>query len=562
MGEPALPSPNEPPSIELSVSRKTVLLLGRSSTLEEHIIPLLQELDLNVRHRPGLYQMESEVREEDVDLFLLDLDSFPGEITDICSRLVNWNPERSIPLLVLADEEEREALLEALRAGAEDYIRKPVQTHEVLVRIRSLLCARAWQEHARESRERVAIISRIVFGMNTGLELDEVISPVLAQISRLVKADLAFVIVVNYEGMETDRIFPTVMDRSKNLDLIDPWIQQAVRSKTPQWTVAQDVNSSVESHSETLTGGYQAGLLVPLVDRDQVLGLLGVVRTACSPFVQRDIDSLSVVGDTLAISTSRARWLQEIARSHVVARREMEMLGRLQKLLLPQSLPEYEGLRFRAFYQPAQAAGGDYYDVIQLTEDEIAIVIADVSGHGAPAAMNMGIARSILHTVSLSQQTSPSQTMYLLNKLLCRLLGENAHITMFYVVLHLKDWTIRWASAGHGPSILCRTGESEVEIISENSDGPPLGWWNTAEFEEQATSLSPGDLFFLYTDGLIEAIDNRGSQFTMEKLVDILNRVKKSTPEKAIEEVLKGFRTHVSETVLEDDLTLLAFQRT
>jgi len=559
MGELALPSPNEPLDTEFSVRRKTVLLLGDTATLRDEVLPLLGELDLDVRHLPDPHTA-AQMANDDVDLYLLDLSSVTGEVSLICDQLINRKPDRPAPVLVLAGEKETELLLEALRTGAEDYISKPVETHEVLVRIRSALCVKAWQEHARESRERVAIVARIVFGTNTGLELDEVVSPVLPQISRLAKGDLAFVIVVDHDGNETDRIFPTIKNHKPDLGLIEPLIREAVRTKQPQYAVSLPKPEPVRAN----TGGqtYRSGLLVPLVDRDQVFGLLGVVRIEAIPFVQRDIDSLAVVGDTLAISTSRARWLQEIARSHLVARREMEMLGRLQKLLLPQSLPEYEGLRFRAFYQPAQAAGGDYYDVIQLTKDEIAIVIADVSGHGAPAAMNMGIARSILHTVSLSQQTSPPQTIYLLNKLLCRLLGENAHITMFYVVLHLKDWTLRWTSAGHGPGMIYRAAQSKVELISENSDGSPLGWWNDAEFEEQRSSLDPGDLVFLFTDGLVEAIDSQDRQLTMKRVQDVLSKMENPTPDEVLEKVLRVFRNHVGDTVLEDDLTLLAFQRT
>ena len=240
MGELALPSPNEPLDTEFSVRRKTVLLLGDTATLTDEVLPLLGELDLDVRHLPDPHTA-AQMANDDVDLYLLDLSSVTGEVSLICDQLINRKPDRPAPVLVLAGEKETELLLEALRTGAEDYISKPVETHEVLVRIRSALCVKAWQEHARESRERVAIVARIVFGTNTGLELDEVVSPVLPQISRLAKGDLAFVIVVDHDGNETDRIFPTIKNHKPDLGLIEPLIQEAVRTKYNRITWWNDV---------------------------------------------------------------------------------------------------------------------------------------------------------------------------------------------------------------------------------------------------------------------------------------------------------------------------------
>ena len=176
--------------------------------------------------------------------------------------------------------------------------------------------------------------------------------------------------------------------------------------------------------------------------------------------------------------------------------------------------------------------------------------------------MNMGIARSVLHTVSFSRQTSPSQSMFLLNKLLCRLLGENAHITMFYAVLNLDRWTLTWSSAGHLPGFVYRAAKGKTEMIAETSDGPPLGWWNTAQFEERTTELQPGDLVFLYTDGVTEALDEDERELTEDRILDVLDRLQDPDPNTALETVVTTLLDHVGDHPLEDDVTLLAVQRT
>ena len=558
-----IPHSKEPLDARFSTHRKTALLVGDASAFTGQVRPILDEMDMHVESSSDSADADRLLRMAPVDLILLDLDTAAGDDATACVQLLKANSECSAPLLVLAGQDGNDQLLEALRAGADDFIRKPAKAFEVLIRIRTALYAHSWQEHAKKSRERVAIITQIMYGMNMGLEPRDAIPPVLTAIANLVNADLSFLIPIDEDGARGDPICPTVVDSTDDVSVVDLVVEDALESNQPQQTVAvPDAGEDIlDDAGQGTPRGYRSALVIPLADRDEVIGLLALARHAPLSFTRHDIDSLAVVCDTLAISTSRARWLKEIAESHRIIQHEMEMLGRVQELLLPQSLPEYEGLEFRAFYQPAQEAGGDYYDVIQLTDTDIAIIVADVSGHGAPAAMNMGIARSILHTVSLSQQTSPKQTIYLLNKLLCRLLGEDAYITMFYGVLSLEHWTFRWTSAGHVPGMVYRTSQSKTEVIAEESDGYPMGWWTTSEYEESCITLDPGDFVLLYTDGLIEAIDRSGQELTVEGVQAVLDSTGTADLDDALRSLLSAFERHVEGGHLDDDVTLLAFRR-
>jgi phosphoserine phosphatase RsbU/P len=223
-------------------------------------------------------------------------------------------------------------------------------------------------------------------------------------------------------------------------------------------------------------------------------------------------------------------------------------------------LPQIATVDFEAYYQPASEAGGDYYDVLPLTDNEVGVVIADVSGHGAPAAMNMGIARSILHTVSLSQETSPAKTLYFLNKLLCRLLGEGAYITMFYGVLNIKTYTFSWTNAGHVPALVKRMGKQESEIIGDPSSGPPLGWWDTAEFDQGTTQLNPGDLVFLYTDGATESVNIHDEMFNFDQLNDFVSASPFFEPIELVPSLVEAISEHVGEVPFQDDVTILSFK--
>ena len=523
--------------------------------MTEGVAPLLAEMDLQVERCHDWRGAVEMLQAVPIHLVLLDLEVLTGDVTVACDRLLYADPVRSIPLVLLAGADETDRLREALLAGAEEFIHKPVEAHEVLVRARSVLGGHAWQRHAQKSRERTAIVTHIVFSMNAGLELRDAIPPVLPQIARLVGADLAMLDSIGERNEENERVFPTVMEADLSLESVGALIAQAIETGDVVLWADERADSSKEIRP------FRTALIVPLLDRENTTGVLSVLRASPDPFTHQDVDSLSVVSDTLSISIARARWLRELAEAHEGIQDEMEILGRMQKLLLPQTIPEFPDLRVGAFYRTARESGGDYYDVIPLTETDIALVIADVSGHGASAAMNMGIARSVLHTVSFSRQTSPSQSMFLLNKLLCRLLGENAHITMFYAVLNLDRWTLTWTSAGHLPGFVYRAAEGKTETIAETSDGPPLGWWNTAQFEERTTELQPGDLVFLYTDGVTEALDEDERELTEDRILDVLDRLKNPDPNTALESVVSTLLEHVGDNPLEDDVTLLAVQR-
>ncbi len=534
-----------------------ILLFSDDEQIRQTLTSLLHESGLRLK----AYQSVDDLRRihdtPEVDLIILDI-LLTGQSTDkICSHIKNDPATQNVPLLLLAREEEKDILIKALRFGADDFVHVPLFPQEFLVRMRSSLGSHAWQQQAQKSRERVMIISKLVFGMNMGLTLAETIIPSLPDIAKHVKGDVAFVIMLDSNEQEKDRIVPNENLEATEIRIPPSLIQRTLETLKPQMEVATPNHDKLQPLYES----SNTTVLIPILERKRRLALLCIVRKEPQPFYENEIMSLSLIGDILAMSISRSLYLHEIAKAHLTVKREFQLMGRLQKLLLPHELPEIEHFQFQAFYQPAMDAGGDYYDIIQLTDEEYAVVIADVSGHGAPAAMNMGIARSILHTVSLSQNISPAGTLYFLNKLLCRLLGENAHITMFYCVLNVKEMKLSWSNAGHVPGFIHRNTANEIEIIGDPSDGPPLGWWNTAEFEEHSTQLNTKDLVLLYTDGVVEAQNMQNEQFDIERISNILHRSQKKNPDIIIETIAETVESFIGDMPLLDDLTLLAFQQ-
>lgn len=181
--------------------------------------------------------------------------------------------------------------------------------------------------------------------------------------------------------------------------------------------------------------------------------------------------------------------------------REYRIAQVLQESLVPSELPEVPGLRFACRYLPAAHVGGDWYDVVPLSDVRVGVAIGDVVGRGVRAASAMGQLRSALRIYAL-EGLSPGILLERLNQLVHRL-GEGDFSTLLYLTLDPQTGVVAFASAGHLPPLLVPAGESACYL--EGSTSVPLGTDPEALYPEGAVVLEPGSTLLLYTDGLVES---------------------------------------------------------
>jgi sigma-B regulation protein RsbU (phosphoserine phosphatase) len=183
--------------------------------------------------------------------------------------------------------------------------------------------------------------------------------------------------------------------------------------------------------------------------------------------------------------------------------KELKAVGRIQRELLPQELPKIDGFEMSAYYRTSARAGGDYYDFFPLSDRRWGMFIADVSGHGTPAAVLMAITHAIAHAQP-GTHTPPQQLLGYLNRQLARSYTRNGtFVTAFYAVLDPTKRTLTYSTAGHNPPRLVR-GE---RIIPLDKDGAlPLGILVEQDYGQATIALEKGDLLLLYTDGITEAV--------------------------------------------------------
>jgi phosphoserine phosphatase RsbU/P len=214
----------------------------------------------------------------------------------------------------------------------------------------------------------------------------------------------------------------------------------------------------------------------------------------------------------------------ELKRAYEIVERELNVVADIQRSLLPKTLPAIPGLELAAHYETSQWAGGDYYDFFELPGGRWGFLIADVSGHGTPAAVMMAILHSLAHGHP-GHPEPPSALLEHVNKRLAAsyTADNEVFVTAFYGIYDSIERQFAYSCAGHNPPQLKRCSLGCVDSL-EDVGGPPLGLFEDVEYAQAKVTLRPGDILVLYTDGVTEAMNSESKQFGLEMLNEVLRQ--------------------------------------
>jgi len=246
----------------------------------------------------------------------------------------------------------------------------------------------------------------------------------------------------------------------------------------------------------------------------------------------------------------------EVKQAYEIVERELKVVADIQRSLLPQVLPQIPNLELAAYYRTSRWAGGDYYDFFPLPDGRWGILVADVSGHGTPAAVMMAITHSLAHSLP-GPADPPAELLGYVNRKLSHLYTtrNEVFVTAFYGVFDPVERTLVYSSAGHNPPRLKRCRDSTVRSFEEVG-GPPLGLLDDLEYEQTTLTLLPGDVLAFYTDGITEAMDGRNAQFGVGRLDLVLSRCDLK-PAELVSAVVESVGHFTGGQPPEDDQTLL-----
>lgn len=283
------------------------------------------------------------------------------------------------------------------------------------------------------------------------------------------------------------------------------------------------------------------------------------MRGGSGDFIQKPWDNnalLRVVRKQVEAGRQRRREREAATardRSRLI---ELDEARRIQESLLPAKLPQLNGLDLAASWRPAREVGGDYFDAIKLSEDRVALCVADIEGKGLPAAMLMANLQAVVRSLA-RQSIAPARLCELVNQTMLENALGSKLISMFYGIADLKQSSLTYVNAGHLPPMLLRT-DGTIERLCEG--GMLLCVNADSQYQAGQVSLRPGERLLVFTDGVTECLDANGEEFGDERLLQIMSNHSALDAESLHQQIIEAIAEY-SNQHFQDDVTMLVMSR-
>lgn len=279
--------------------------------------------------------------------------------------------------------------------------------------------------------------------------------------------------------------------------------------------------------------GTRSEISVPIFSKGEVIGAINLESDRVAAFPKNSLRLLENLASYAAITLDRAQLHKELMEAQA-AERELEIAHDIQKALLPNQSPLFEGFDIAGLNVPSSSVGGDYFDFIPITSSDLGVVIADVAGKGVPAGLVMSGLRAALRA-RVETVYSIKTVMGELNKFLAGSTGADRFVTAFYGVLNRLTGRFTYVNAGHNPPLLLHADGRAVWL---QTGGPLLGVLEDAVYFEANADLEPGAILVMYTDGITEAGGEEGEEFGDQR-IETLVRQRAGESAKVIAEAIE-----------------------
>jgi serine phosphatase RsbU (regulator of sigma subunit)/pSer/pThr/pTyr-binding forkhead associated (FHA) protein len=405
---------------------------------------------------------------------------------------------------------------------------------------------------------RLKAMVEITQSMSKTLALGEVLPKVLKSLFKIFpQADRGFIVLRDLDGNLVPRWTRTRGDREAAVRISRTMVRRVMDAKEAVLATTQPGQSRFELGESSAGLGIRSMMCAPLLGGDgEPLGALQIDTTdgeRC--FSTEDLEVLAGVAAQASIAIENANFHEQ-----TVARRELErdlqLAREVQAGLLPDEPPNVPNYTFLHYYQPASHVGGDYFDYVELPDGRLAVVVADVVGHGVAAALLMVKVAAELR-FSLATHREPSQALTHLNERYSRLRIDRRMVTLVMCVLDAEKHEVTIVSAGHMPPLV-RGPRGDLKEVGDDAGGLPLGVLEETEYNQARYTLQPGEVMILYTDGLTEALNLDDKEYTGDRLKTVIAQTADSLPA-LTDSVLADIRRHMGPRPQCDDMCLVAF---
>ncbi len=397
--------------------------------------------------------------------------------------------------------------------------------------------------------ERLESLLKITNRLSHILELDALLSEVVEILLQIFKqADRSFLIVADGPHKSlVPRIFKTRQTESKVTGFSTRIVQESI--KTLHGVLSNDPGLGLSSVA-----------CAPLwTTKKEPIGALLLDTVGKKLFTQDDVDLLLNVADQVSIALSNAHYHQDALRweGH---KRDLAMARGVVTSFLPERLPEIAGYEFFASYESALEVGGDCYDFVPLAHNQLGVLVGDVSGKGVAAALVM--TRFSAETRACLRTSSDlGSAVRQLNQLMQPLGATSRFITLAVAQLDPHSHTVSLVNAGHPrPLLLLHAAGKLVEMDRDECEGPLFGVLDDYQYGAYRFTLEPGDAVFLFSDGVVDAMNVNDERFGVDGVRRVLDGAT-AAPHELGEKILRAIDQHVAGHRQHDDTTLVCFGR-
>ncbi len=384
------------------------------------------------------------------------------------------------------------------------------------------------------------------------LELEELLQVIVEQASKLINVDIATIYIVDPHDVSIKDIVTRGVpdDLKSRLPMkIGEGICGQV-AKTGETAVINDVTRNPQYIS--LCGEIKSEAALPLKSQGKVIGVFDVESEKLNAYSPDDIELLETLASQAAVSIERAMLYQQ-AIEQKAFEDELAIARRIQKTFLPKVNPQLPGFDIAGVNIPSEAVGGDYYDFINIVENQIGVAIGDVSGKGIGAALIMAAFRASLKA-EIRNNYAIRTIFGKVNSLLFESIERANYVTAVYGVLDTKNRVFTFSNAGHNPPLLLK---SNGEVIELYEGGLVLGMFPDSIYEERPIYIDRGDILLFYTDGVTEAQDIDDREFGTERLKKLVLELRENNANEIIISIIDAVRKYKGLNQPLDDLTMI-----
>ena len=418
--------------------------------------------------------------------------------------------------------------------------------------------ARRQLEQQQQTIDRLSFLVEANKVLNSTLDLPELIGIILNLATRNTGADRGTVFLVDREKKELWSLVAQGLEQREIRLPMGKGIAGAVAESGEEVNLTDAYADARFDREFDLRFGYRTRslLCVPIQDRDgKIVGVLQLLNKADGGFTRDDLEFLASLSVHFAVALENARLHRESLERQKMER-ELTLARGIQQALLPEAPPVVEGLEIAVRHDSSLQVGGDYYDFLRLSEDNLLVVVADVEGKGVASALIMSNLQATLRAV-VSHVHSLEGIMFTLNESILASARSRKFLTIFLGLIHLPTRALHYVNAGHVPPAVVR---AEGDPVTLGAGGLPIGLFPQSRYTRGSLELKAGDVLLACTDGITEADNAAGDQFESEGMVKVAQAQRGGAAQKIVDTVCAEVTEFHREGIHHDDRVMMAIK--